>query len=130
VRERIARVIRSGGTIEAAAAVVGVSERSIYVWLERGTRPGRREERYRALREAVERARAEHEAILVAQLGRAAAKGSWRAAAWLLERAYPERWALPHDRPAPEHDDPADDPLDALDELAERRAHRPRAERT
>jgi hypothetical protein len=64
--------------------------------------------------------RAEHEGILVAQLGRAAARGSWRAAAWMLERQYPERWALPADPPAPEDADG----VDALDELAERRRGR------
>lgn len=122
VQERIVQVIRAGGSHELAAAVAGVSERSLYAWLERGTRRGRRDATYRALRNAVERARAEHEGILVAQLSRAASKGSWRAAAWLLERRFPERWARAADRADVRDVDDRDDPLDVLDELASRRA--------
>jgi hypothetical protein len=52
------------------------------------------------------------------------AQRNWRAAAWLLERGHPERWALrprePDERPAP---DP-DDPFRELDELAARRRRR------
>lgn len=123
MQDRIVRVIRAGGSYELAASVAGVSERTFYVWLERGKRTGRRDAPYRVLREAVERARAEHETILVAQLNRAAAKGSWRAAAWLLERRFPERWA-PRAGRALASDDPNEDPLDVLDELAERRDRR------
>ena len=38
-------------------------------------------------------ARAEAEAILVGRVQKAASAGSWRAACWLLERQWPERWA-------------------------------------
>ena len=61
------------------------------------------------------------EAGLVAQI---AAADDWRAAAWLLERRHPERWARPAVR-AEEKAPPA--PLagpDALDELAGRRDQR------
>ena len=48
----------------------------------------------------------------------AAAGQDWKAAAWLLERRFPERWArhrrLPDEAPA----------RDGLDELADRRAER------
>jgi hypothetical protein len=42
--------------------------------------------------EAVQAAQADAEASLVARMTLAAQRGSWRAAAWLLERKYPERW--------------------------------------
>jgi len=93
VRDRIVAVTRAGCSVAVAAEVAGVSERTIYDWLARGTRPGRSEAPYRALRAAVEQARAEAEATLAARMSRAAARGSWRAAAWLLERHYPDRWA-------------------------------------
>ena len=54
---------------------------------------------------------------------------NWRAAAWMLERRYPERWGLRPRRledaePAPR--DPSD-PFAEVDKLAERR-RRPRPE--
>jgi hypothetical protein len=86
VRERIATVIRAGGTVELAASVSAVTPRTIYSWLDRGTRAGRREAPYRALCAAVERARAEQEIALILQMQKAAARGAWRSSAWLLER--------------------------------------------
>jgi hypothetical protein len=60
---------------------------------------------------------------LVATMQRQA-RTSWRAAAWMLERRWPERWG--RDRAlAPEGDDEPD-PLDALDDVAARRRGRPR----
>jgi transposase len=126
VQTTIAKIIRAGGSHELAASVAGVTERTLYAWLERGGRPGRQEAPYRAFRAAVERAQAENEGILVAQVGKAASRGSWRAAAWLLERRHPERWGRPADRAesvSPMGD--TADPLDALDELAPRRRGRP-----
>jgi hypothetical protein len=89
------QVIRVGGTVEVAAAVAGVSERTFYAWMVRGdpSRTSKRDAPHRAFRAAVERARAERQATLVAVLTQSAHKGSWRAAAWLLEREFPEQWA-------------------------------------
>lgn len=59
---------------------------------------------------------------LVAVVEDAAREGSWNAAAWLLERKWPERWAKrAKPKPAPEREKPAD-PFAEIDELAERRA--------
>jgi hypothetical protein len=71
-----------------AARAVGVSERSVTRWLRNG------------LQKNVERARAAtpattdalSEARLVVLISRAALT-DWKAAAWLLERRHPERWA-------------------------------------
>lgn len=56
--------------------------------------------------------------IYVAQ----AARSSWRAAAWLLERRYPERWGRGGET-EPGVPDPAD-PFAEVDELARRRRAR------
>jgi transposase len=77
VQARIAAVVRAGGTLALAAQATGVGERTVHRWLARGERGGTANAPYRQFREAVERARAEGEGILVAQLSRAAAKGSW-----------------------------------------------------
>jgi hypothetical protein len=83
LQERICQLIRAGNTHEIAAEATGVSARAFYNW--KSTKP--------AFREAIERAEADAEAILVARISKAAAAGSWRAATWLLERRNPERWA-------------------------------------
>src|SRR5215213_3225928 len=89
VSEKITLVVRHGGSIEAGAAAAGVTLRTVRSWMARGQRSGAREAPYRAFREAVQRAQAEQEADLVASVTRAAGK-SWRAAAWLLERRWPQ----------------------------------------
>jgi len=63
------------------------------------------------------------EVVLVAQVA-SAAKTNWRAAAWLLERRFPERWGRARrpaddDEPTPPATEP--DPFAEVDELAERR---------
>lgn len=83
-------LLSNGLSIRSAARVAGVSRRSLTRWLADG------------LREQVERARASTpeardaavEARMVAAVARAAALGEWRAGAWLLERRFPQRWAL------------------------------------
>jgi hypothetical protein len=68
------------------------------------------------LEDAVARALAEPR--LVGLIAREAAR-SWRAAAWLLERRYPERWAASRERV-----DEAAPTLEQIDELARLRALR------
>jgi transposase len=128
--DRIVAVLRSGGYVETAAAVAGITKRTFYGWMARGDATGTKavDAPYRAFRERVDQARAEAESRNVAIIATAAAK-DWKAAAWLLERQAPERWGRPIARPddAP-HVAPSTDPLDALDaqvvELAPRRAGR------
>jgi hypothetical protein len=71
----------------------------------------------RALMQATDETR------LLAQVAAAAARGQWRAAAWILERRYPERWSAPaRTKPEPEPEPVApDDPFTEVDELAKRR---------
>lgn len=89
-QERICQLIRAGTTVEVAAEASGIAASTYYGWMQRGQG---KEQPWRDFREAVERARAEAEAVLVGRVSRAAQSGSWRAATWLLERQWPERWA-------------------------------------
>jgi hypothetical protein len=67
---------------------------------------------------------AELEINLVEVLMTAAAKGQWRAAAWLLERRWPERWAPGRRAPTPAPFSEADNVFAEFDELATlRRRH-------
>jgi hypothetical protein len=88
----IVNAVRAGLTSGLACDVAGITPRTFQRWMA-SKRP-----EHRQLREAVARARAGCEADLVARTTLAAHKGSWRAAAWLLERHYPERWGPPAQR--------------------------------
>jgi transposase len=92
--ETIVAALRAGMTDDVACGMARVSRRTLQAWLARGAQPGRAHARHRAFRAAVERVRADCEASLVARMTLAAQRGNWHAAAWLLERAYPERWGL------------------------------------
>jgi hypothetical protein len=109
VVDEIGRLVAAGARAEEAAAAAGVSRTSYYRWMAAGGE----------LRDRVERARAESEVVLVIRIARAAERGSWQAAAWLLERQWPERWARPAHRP-PESEPPLEDPFADVIALAKR----------
>lgn len=136
VTDQITRLIRVGNTVEIAAAAAGISRSTFFAWMDRGKKSGASNAPYREFREAVGQARAEAEAVLVGRVSKAAANGSWSAAAWLLERRAPERWGKPGERVNDEANDEAeaefpdtDDPiLKARADLAARKkngAHAP-----
>jgi hypothetical protein len=71
--------------------------------------------------------RPELEAAMVGVLARAAARGEWRAAAFLLSHRWPQRWGpqrLNGQSPDEWPDDDAGNPFAEIDELAERRRRR------
>lgn len=95
--ERLARLLERGVAIEQAAAAVGIPRRTIYNWLERAGEVGAPEV-YVQFAERIEQARSKCEADLVETIADEA-REDWRAAAWLLERLAPERFARPSVRP-------------------------------
>lgn len=78
----------------------------------------------RELAERLIRARAEGELRNVALIAQAARGGSWAAAAWLLERHYPERWGRVLRTSVEPATELAPTTSDSLDELAGRRERR------
>lgn len=103
VQEKIVQAIKAGNYIETAAAYAGISKSTLYDWLKRGEREKQRvakNPRYRIRKsekiyvdfsDAVEKALAEAEMRDVLLIGKAAEE-QWQAAAWRLERKFPERW--------------------------------------
>jgi hypothetical protein len=74
------------------------------------------------LEAALERALSETRLVAtVAAHANSRSTTSWRAAAWLLERRYAERWAVRPRVPVESVPVDADDPFREVDELAERR---------
>lgn len=127
IADRIVALLSAGNYIGVAIRACGVPGSTYKDWISKGREgdPG-----YAEFAERVDRARAEGEARNVAQIARAAAE-NWQAAAWLLERQWPERWGRVSVRmrdPVPDDETavvaPDADPFSEVDELAERRRHR------
>jgi transposase len=92
VQDRIVAALRAGNYQETAAAYAGISAKTFYEWLNRGESEEPKEEAFRNFREAVEKAKADAEVRDIALIDKAAHDGSWQAAAWKLERKFPNRW--------------------------------------
>lgn len=85
----IVNAVRAGNTNETAAAYAGINKDTLYTWM----RKGRAAERgaYRDFVEALDHALASSEVRDLALIGKAAEE-QWQAAAWRLERRYPDRY--------------------------------------
>jgi transposase len=92
VQDKIVAALRAGNYQETAAMYAGVEARTFYRWMERGESDGTEDEPYRQFRQAVEKAKADAEVRDIALIDKAAHDGSWQAAAWKLERKFPNRW--------------------------------------
>jgi hypothetical protein len=89
VCERILTNMRAGVSGEIAAQAEGVSRTTFYAWKAKGERQA--QGIYRDFLDGVKRAEAEVElscATIVCQ----AMPTTWQAAAWMLERRWPQRW--------------------------------------
>lgn len=103
LQEEICKAIRAGNYIETAAAFAGISKNTLYEWLRRGAREKERlaknprakikksEAPFVEFSDAVKKALAAAEVRDVMLIGKAA-ETQWQAAAWRLERRFPERW--------------------------------------
>jgi transposase len=126
--EEIAQYLRAGNYIETTAALVGIHRDSIYEWLKRGNaeiervsksnraRIRKREEIFVEFTDTVKKAQAQAEAMLVGLIGQAAQK-NWTAAAWRLERKYPDKWGRTERNVATAQDDPVKDLAKQIQDL-------------
>lgn len=124
--------LRAGAYVETAAAAAGISKDTLYNWLRRGARvgekPTREELALQQFSDAVKMAMAKAELDDLTTI-RAASKKNWQAAAWRLERKYPDRWGnrittrveFPLDG---DSDDDTNDPVERLARLLALQAER------
>jgi transposase len=91
-QDKLLKAIRVGNDKKVACALAGISEATLYRWLEQSKEKNATEQ-LREFRESFERVEAEAEVLKVSRIAQAADNGRWQAAAWWLERKYPERWA-------------------------------------
>jgi len=104
VQAKIVLAIVGGNDNKVAAAHAGIGESTFYAWLDRGrkevarlaassrAKPRASETPFVEFLEAIQKAQADAETRNVALIAKAAQEGTWTAAAWWLERKYPERW--------------------------------------
>ncbi len=102
MQSELVKVIQMGNFLETAAAYVGISVSTLRDWIRRGEREAQRlstknarsnktEEPYLEFSAAIKKAQAEGEIRDVLLIGNAA-RETWQAAAWRLERRFPDRW--------------------------------------
>ena len=100
VRDRFAKALTQGLPYSLAARYAGIGERTVYEWLAKA-RADDADPWYCGFAEAVESAEATAALISLGQVQTAARGGNWRAAAWILERRFPEFFARPAKRENP-----------------------------
>ncbi len=89
VQERIVQALTAGNYLQTAATYAGIGITTLHRWMQQGEQA--RRGMFREFREAVEKAQADAEVRDIALIATAAAT-HWQAAAWRLERKFPERW--------------------------------------
>src|SRR5258706_9635769 len=99
-QKRIISALRIGATHEHAARSAGIHYATFRRWMQQGERASRGQ--FCEFCEAVKRAEAEAAITWLATIERAAHTGVWQAAAWKLERRYPNEWGR-RDRMSVEH---------------------------
>jgi hypothetical protein len=88
---KILEALRLGVPQATAITYGGIAETTYYRWLQEGAADDA-PEHLKEFREAVKAARAEAEVRSVAIIQNASRK-TWQAAAWFLERSFPQHWA-------------------------------------
>lgn len=93
MQEKFCSYIAAGNYFETAAALCGISQVQAREWAKQGVRDREKGVKSAAARfsEALDEAHAKGEARLVIAIGKSAER-DWRAAAFMLERKYPNRW--------------------------------------
>jgi transposase len=91
VIETASKLIRAGNYQKVVAQYIGVDESTWYRWLQKGEKAKNKRSIYYKFYKAVKKAEAEAHARNVAVIQQAA-QTQWQAAAWWLERKYPELW--------------------------------------
>lgn len=93
VHDHLVEAIKSGNYIETAVRACGIGVSTYYGWMERGEADlaNGKDTPYAELSEAIRKAEGEAETDALGEI-RKAARDSWQAAAWYLERKFPARW--------------------------------------
>jgi hypothetical protein len=97
VEERLVTAIAAGASYRVACDCAQISYQSFRNWIKRAEQG--EDEQFLQFLDHIEKAKARGALVLLAQI-KEAAKRDWRAAAWLLERRYPDSYGR-HPRAEP-----------------------------
>jgi transposase len=89
--EKLEHAILLGATYQLAAAYAGISIKTFERWREQAA-TAKPDSALGRLRERLQHAEGRAAVTWLAQIERAAEEGDWHAAAWKLERRYPDRY--------------------------------------
>lgn len=89
IQAAIVDAIRRGNYIETAATIAGITKDTLYKWIKRGN--ACKSGAFKDFSDAIKKAIAESEDHDITVINSAAAM-YWQAAAWRLERKFPDRW--------------------------------------
>jgi len=84
---KITGYIQEGNTPTTSATLAGISHSTYFDWMRKGSN---REPGFLEFSESIKRAIAQSVVLRIMEITTAEKKGSWRAAAWMLERLAPE----------------------------------------
>lgn len=84
---RAVKLKKGGANNVDIAKAVGISESTFYRWVSTPTSDNQRE-----LSESLKKAEADYKNALQGIIAKAAQERDWKAAAWLLERKYPDEY--------------------------------------
>jgi hypothetical protein len=110
VADKIINYLRAGAFVETAAIAAGIHKDTFYEWMKIGRANGH--PGLAAWVARVDEAVAMSEVVMIGLVGKAAQEGQWQAAAWHLERKYPQRWGR---RDRVEHSGPGGAPIETVD---------------
>jgi len=95
--KQIVNLVKVGNFASVAASAAGISEATYYGWLKRGREEGEALKEgesgsiFFEFLEAIKKAEGQAEARSIMRI-QTASEENWTAAAWYLERKYPDRW--------------------------------------
>lgn len=105
--EEFLQMIQDGVDFNIAADSARLARSTVFEWLKKGREIQNRDDdlsdlsskdiAYLDFLERFTRARVSPEVKAVESISKSIEKGSWRAAAWVLEHRFPERWSLDRD---------------------------------
>jgi len=90
-QQKFLDAVREGLPYSTACALAGISETTFAVWRQRAD--AEPDSAYAGFMQALKAAEAEAEAANGKRIRSAADNGQWQAAAWILERRHPDKWA-------------------------------------
>lgn len=89
IERKLTSAIAAGNYHEVACSLAGISPATFYNWMKKGEQA--KSGQFLEFLEAIKKAEAIAEAKRI-QMITEASETNWQAAAWYLERRYPDRW--------------------------------------